>query len=86
MREDRKAMDVYLTDAVCIPVVYKVRWESLKERDHSEDQGIDGRMGSEWIFGRLAGGVVEWIQLAQDRGWWWALVNAVMNLWVVPWS
>jgi hypothetical protein len=21
-------------------------WESLKERDHSEDQGIDGRMGS----------------------------------------
>jgi hypothetical protein len=34
-------------------------WESLKERDHSEDQGIDGRMGSEWILGRLAGGV--WI-------------------------
>jgi hypothetical protein len=21
-----------------------------------EDQGIDGRMGSEWILGRLAGG------------------------------
>jgi hypothetical protein len=36
-------------------------------------------MGSEWILGRLAGGV-EWIQLAQDRGRWRAVVNAVMNL------
>jgi hypothetical protein len=25
---------------------------------------------------------VEWIQLAQDRGWWQALVNKVMYLWV----
>jgi hypothetical protein len=24
-------------------------------------------MGSEWILGRLAGGGVYWIQLAQDR-------------------
>jgi hypothetical protein len=24
-------------------------WENPKERDHSEDQGVDGRMGSEWI-------------------------------------
>jgi hypothetical protein len=30
---------------------------SLKERDHLEDQGIDGRMGSEWILWRLARGV-----------------------------
>jgi hypothetical protein len=30
---------------------------------------------------------VEWIQLAQIREHWQALVNAVMNLWVlVPWS
>jgi hypothetical protein len=29
--------------------------ESLKERDQSDDQGIGGRMGSEWILGRLAG-------------------------------
>jgi hypothetical protein len=30
--------------------------ESLKERDHSEDQSLDGRMGSEWVLRRLAGG------------------------------
>jgi hypothetical protein len=32
-------------------------WKSLKERDHSEDQGVDSRMGSEWLLGKLAGGV-----------------------------
>jgi hypothetical protein len=25
--------------------------------EHLEDQGVDGRMGSEWILGRLAWGV-----------------------------
>jgi hypothetical protein len=25
------------------------------KRDHSEDQGVDGRIGTEWILGRLAG-------------------------------
>jgi hypothetical protein len=31
-------------------------WESRKERDHLEERGVDGRMGSEWILGRLASG------------------------------
>jgi hypothetical protein len=32
-------------------------------------------------------GSVEWIQLAQNRDWWWAVVNTVMNLWILaPWS
>jgi hypothetical protein len=53
--------------------------ESLKEGDHSKDQGVDRRVGSELIFCRLAGGV-EWIQLAQNRGLWRAVVNVVMNL------
>jgi hypothetical protein len=36
--------------------VYRVVMESPKERDHSGDQGVDGRMGSEWIVGKFAGG------------------------------
>jgi hypothetical protein len=31
-------------------------WKSPKERDHLEDKGVDGRIGSELILGRLAGG------------------------------
>jgi hypothetical protein len=46
--------------------VYNVWWGSPKERDHLEDQGVEGRMGSEWILGRLAV-AVNWIRLAQDR-------------------
>jgi hypothetical protein len=34
-------------------------WESPKERDRWEDQGVGGKMGSEWILGRFGWGV--WI-------------------------
>jgi hypothetical protein len=63
-------------------------WESLKERDHSEDQGVGGRMGLEWILDSLVGGVgVDWVCLAQDRDRWRAVVSAVMYLRVfLPWS
>ena len=27
-------------------------------------------------------GVMDWIELAQNRDRWWALVNAVMKIWV----
>jgi hypothetical protein len=40
--------------------VYKVLVGKPEGKNHSEDQGVDGRMGSEWIVGRLAGGV-DWI-------------------------
>jgi hypothetical protein len=34
-----------------------------------------------WIFERLSGGGgVDWIDMAQDRDRWWALVYTVMNL------
>jgi hypothetical protein len=36
-------------------------------------------MVSEWMLGRMAGGV-DWIQLAQDRDRWQALANTAMNL------
>jgi hypothetical protein len=32
-------------------------WASPKEKVYSEDGSVDGRMGSEWILGRLTGGV-----------------------------
>jgi hypothetical protein len=33
-------------------------------------------------LGEIGWGGVDWIGLAQDRDKWWAVVNAVMNLWV----
>jgi hypothetical protein len=50
----------------------KFWWGSPKERYHLEDQGVEGRMGSEWILGRLAG-CVNWIRLARDRDRWRAI-------------
>jgi hypothetical protein len=39
--------------------VYKVLVGKPEGKDHLEDQNVGGRMGSEWILGRLALGV--WI-------------------------
>jgi hypothetical protein len=36
--------------------VQRFLWESPKERDHLEDPGVDGRIVSECILGRLAEG------------------------------
>jgi hypothetical protein len=64
MREERK--------------MYEVLVESQKERDHWEDQGVDGiridLRETGW------GGGVEWIYLSQDKDQWRTDVNAVMNL------
>jgi hypothetical protein len=37
--------------------VYKVLMGKPEGKNHLEDQDVDGRIGSEWILGRLAGGV-----------------------------
>jgi hypothetical protein len=37
--------------------VYKVSLGKPEGNNHSEDQDVDGRMGSEWILERWAGGV-----------------------------
>jgi hypothetical protein len=46
-------------------------WESQKETDHLKDKGVDGRMGSEWILGRLAWGVwigFDWLRTGTGAG------------------
>ena len=54
---------------------------NLRERDHLEDAGVGGRIILIWIFRKWNGGrAMDWIELAQDKGRFRALVNAVMNL------
>ena len=57
-------------------------WGNLSETHHLKDSGIDGSIILKWIFKNGVGGVTDWIDLAQDRDKWQALVNVVMNLWV----
>jgi hypothetical protein len=56
-------------------------WKNLRERDHWGDPGVDGRIILRRIFKKWDGGM-DWIDLAQDRERWRALVKAVINHWV----
>jgi len=53
-------------------------WENLRERDYLEGPGVDRRKIKmdlqNWDRG------MDWIDLAQDRDRWRAVVNATMNL------
>ena len=44
------------------------------------DPGVDGMIVLRWIFRKWDVGSMDWIELAQDREKWRALVNVVMNL------
>jgi hypothetical protein len=53
-------------------------WESQTERDYYEDNRWEDNME---MYRRETGwGGMDWIDLAQDRDPWRALVNTVMNL------
>jgi hypothetical protein len=58
---------------------YNFWWENLREGNHLEDQGVDGRKILKWIFQKWYG-CMDWIDPAQDMGRWRALVNAEMTL------
>jgi hypothetical protein len=56
-------------------------WGNLSERDHLEDPGlIYVRILFKIDLQEVGWGSMEWLNLAQDRDRWWALVNVVMNL------
>jgi hypothetical protein len=54
--------------------------KSMKETDHLEDLGIDGRILSKWFLKTWNGEGMDCIHLAHDRANWWAVVNTVMKL------
>jgi hypothetical protein len=47
-------------------------------KNHLEDLGVDGRITLKWTFKKWDGGM-EWIDLAQERNRWRAVMNAVMD-------
>jgi len=51
----------------------------LRERNHLEDIGVDGD-NIKINLQEVRWGCVDWIDLAQDKKSWRALVKAVMNL------
>jgi hypothetical protein len=60
--------------------VYKVLVGKVEGKRPLGVPGIDGRIILGQIFRKLDVGGVNWIELAQGRDRWQALVNVVMNL------
>jgi hypothetical protein len=60
--------------------VYRFWLGSLREGDHWGDPDIDGRIILRWIFRKVGGGCGDWMELAQDRDRWRALVSTMRNL------
>jgi len=61
---------------------YRIWWKKVSEREHLEDQYIDGRKILSWIFRKWDEGE-DWIDLAQDRGRRWTIINMIINFPVV---
>jgi hypothetical protein len=55
-------------------------WGRQKVRDHWEDLDVGGWTILKRILERWDG--MDWIDLAQDRNQWRALVKTIMNIWV----
>jgi len=55
-------------------------WGILRGKSHLEDPGVDGRIILRYIFRKWNVESMDWIDLAQDKDKWRALLTAVMNL------
>jgi hypothetical protein len=53
-------------------------WRNLKEGDYLEDLEVDGIINLK-LYLRNKMGDIDWLDLAQDRDRWQAVVNAAMN-------
>jgi hypothetical protein len=52
-------------------MVRRFEGESPKEREHSDDRGVDGRTVLEWLLGRLVGaawGGFTWLRIGTGGG------------------
>jgi hypothetical protein len=54
-------------------------WGDLREGQHLGEPGVDERIILNWIF-KNWDRAMDWIEMAEDRDRWRALVNALMNL------
>ena len=54
-------------------------WADLRQGNHLEDPGADGRIILKWILEKLDVGV-DWISLSLVTDKWRAVVNSVMNI------
>jgi hypothetical protein len=52
---------------------------NLREGDHVDDPGVDGKIILNWICEKCDEGT-DWIDLAKDRDMWRAVVSAVMDI------
>jgi hypothetical protein len=53
--------------------------QNLKERDHLRDVDVAVRRILKWTLEKWD---VSWIQIAEEKGQWHAVVNTIMNHWV----
>jgi hypothetical protein len=65
-----------------VKVYTGIWWEKVRERDNLKDPCVEWEDNSKMDLQAMGCGSMDWIDLAQDRDRWRALVNSVMNLWV----
>jgi hypothetical protein len=63
---------------ICINTLYKGDSDDDYDDDDDDDDDDNNNNNNKGLK-EVGCGVMEWIELDQDRATWWALVNAVMK-------